>query len=356
MKIGILSMQRVINYGSFLQAYALKSLVESLGHEAYFVDIKNGEKLKLVTDSSSLIAQKPWKYIIKRIDHVIFEKKRHRLFTGKLFDEFGISSPIDETEVDMIVVGSDEVFNCCQESSWGVSLQLLGDTLVPAISYAGSFGHTTYADLEQYNLTENVAKSLSKFKSISVRDTNSFDCIKQLTGINPSVHLDPVLVYDWTNVKGVDVPIKNYILIYSYDNRINNEQEIKAIKEFAEKEGKTLISCGVYQRWCDKNILCEPFELLTYFDHADYVITDTFHGTVISIKRNKQFATIIRDSNRNKLMALLKVFGLESRHVQEVKQLGEIFASEISFDYANQQIAREQVRTIEYLRENLKND
>ena len=102
--------------------------------------------------------------------------------------------------------------------------------------------------------------------------------------------------------------------------------------------------------------MCEPFELLSYFDHADYVITDTFHGTVISIKRNKQFATIIRDSNKNKLMALLKFFGLESRQVQKVNQIGEIFNSEISFVYANQQIAKEQARTIEYLKENLKND
>ena len=356
MKIGILSMQRVINYGSFLQAYALKSLVEGLGHEAFFVDIRNGEKLKFDTHSRSLIKQKPWKHIFKRIEHVVFEKNRSLLFTQKIFNEFGISHPVDETEVDMIIIGSDEVFNCCQESSWGWSLQLFGDTMVQAISYAGSFGHTTYDNLKQYRLTENIAKSLKKLKNISVRDINSFDCIEQLTGIKPFVHLDPVLVYDWSNVKDIDAYPKNYILIYSYDNRINNEQEIRAIKEFAKREGKTLISCGVYQRWCDKNILCEPFELLSYFDHADYVITDTFHGTVISIKRNKQFATIIRDSNKNKLMALLNFFGLESRQVQKVNQIGEIFDSAISFDYANQQIAKEQVRTIEYLKENLKND
>ena len=53
MKVGILSMQRVINYGSFLQAYALKNLIESLGHEAYFVDVKKGRQLGSVVKSNS---------------------------------------------------------------------------------------------------------------------------------------------------------------------------------------------------------------------------------------------------------------------------------------------------------------
>ena len=40
MKVGILSMQRIVNYGSFMQSYALKKIIESMGHQVEFVDYK----------------------------------------------------------------------------------------------------------------------------------------------------------------------------------------------------------------------------------------------------------------------------------------------------------------------------
>ena len=142
-------------------------------------------------------------------------------------------------------------------------------------------------------------------------------------------------------------------MIYAYDNRINNETEIKAIKSFAKKYNKQLISFGLYQRWCDKNIMCTPFELLSYFDSADYVITDTFHGTVISIKRNKQFATIVRDSNSNKLCDLLSRFDLEERQVSSITSLEDIITKAIDYDPINILLEAEKERSIEYLHSNL---
>ncbi len=354
MKIGILSMQRVINYGSFLQAYALKKTLEALGHQVGFVDIRKGEKL--FGERKSPAAKRKYtldKHLFKRIRHVLFYKKRKKRFLQEFFPSIGIEKPIAETECHKLVIGSDEVFNCCQAESWGFSLQLLGETQCPAISYAGSFGFSNYDMIANAGVEDKVASALKKLSNISVRDANSALCVEKLTGIVPLQHVDPVLIYDWDKDVKPQKKYKNYILVYAYDNRINDPAEINAIKAFAKKQGKKLISFGVYQRWCDANVLCTPLELLAYFDGADYVITDTFHGTVFSIKRGKKFATLIRDSNRNKLSDLLDRFGLANRRVESIEDLASVVTEDIDYERVRKIIARETSRSVNYLKDNL---
>ena len=76
--------------------------------------------------------------------------------------------------------------------------------------------------------------------------------------------------------------------------------------------------------WADEYVLASPLEVLAYIKHADYVVTDTFHGTVFSIKYQIPFATIIRKSNQEKLSDLLDTFELQKRQVLDVEDIGKI--------------------------------
>ena len=147
----------------------------------------------------------------------------------------------------------------------------------------------------------------------------------------------------------------NYILIYSYDGRIKSEKEINSIQLFAKKNNLKIISAGLYQSWCDKNISASPFELLSYVRNAKYVVTDTFHGTVFSIKYNKQFATLIRGSNKQKLSDLLMRFGLESRKVLNVDFLSDILEQKIDYEPINNFIYKQNENSISYLNDNINN-
>lgn len=350
MKIGILSMQHVINYGSFLQAYALKSMIEAQGYEVRFVSIRNGRKICEEKSSAGRRRMVIDKHLLKRVEHVMFQKRRRKAFEEEFFPLIGIDQPVAEEKCDTVVIGSDEVFNCCQPSRWGFSRQLFGDICVPTISYAASCGYTTYEKAAEYGIVDELADALGNLKAISVRDNNTSDFIRQVLNKEPVQHIDPVLVFDWKNVKPAKKKFRNYILVYAYDNRIQDENEIVAIRKFAREHNKQLISFGVFQRWCDKNVMCTPFELLSYFDEADYVVTDTFHGTVISIKRNKKFATIIRDSNRNKLEDLLCRFNLQNRKVMRMDELGSVLEEHIDYVAVNEKIHEESQRTAAYLR------
>lgn len=358
MKVGIISMQRVYNYGSFMQSYSLKKLVESLGHDCVFIDIKPGKQIVPTQQSQNRIIKiikKCDRYILKRIDHIRLIKKHKDDFPRVLREELGITSFNTDEYCDVVIIGSDEVFNCTQPGKpFGYSTHLFAQNVNAnrVISYAASFGYTTIERLNKYSISEEIAKYLRDFDALSVRDENSVEIVKELTGIIPQVHMDPVIVGDFDD--RIQMPsIDKYLAIYAYSNRISDRKEIEAIKKFAREHQLKTIGVGMYQVWCDENVMGDPFEIVGFIKKADYVVTDTFHGCVFSIKYKKNFAAFVRDSNRNKLLDLLSKFGLQDRLVNDVKDLRTILNRNIDTRRIESTIKLEKKRTVEYLKDNI---
>lgn len=356
--IGIMSMQRIINYGSFLQAYGLRSLVEEISKsKVRFIDYRFGVDLSdgSLKNNASIIHRAinnrtPLNYIQKKR---YFKKVESELV--KNLREIGVDQKNYEDNVSNLIIGSDEVFNCTQPYPVGYSKQLFGDDYMNSsvISYAASFGNTSYDALKIRGIDKEIAEFLLHFKAISVRDQNSYDIVNKLTGIEPLIHMDPVLMYDFNDeIKNYQVTIKNYIIVYAYAGRLSTSEE-KYIKKFAKQNNKKIISIGHYSNIADENIICHPLYVFSYFENADYVITDTFHGTVFSIKMNTKFCTLIRDSNKNKLEALLRKFRRIDRKVEKPEDIELLYNVEIDFMETNSIIENERIRTITYLKENL---
>ena len=362
MKIGILSMQRVYNYGSFMQSYALKRTIEELGHECVFLDIIPGRQIvksELVAERKKGIKKYLSKldiHIVGRIKHVLRGRKSDAIFRRVLRDELGIDAYNPEEQCDAVVIGSDEVFNCTQpKTNYGFSPQLFGQGLntKKVISYAASFGYTTIESLKKYNILDEVAGYLKTFAALSVRDQNSAEIVMRITGIDPYENVDPVIIgkFDDKIVEPLD---DNYIAIYAYANRICDPFEIQSIKQFAKEKGLKTIAVGMYQVWCDKNVYGTPFEMVGYIKKAKYVVTDTFHGCVFSIKYQKNFAAFVRSSNFNKLTDLLRRFNLEKRIVEKPAFLSGILETEVDANAIQRIIEKEREGSLDYLTEELK--
>lgn len=359
MKIGILSMQEVKNYGSFLQAFSLKSNIEALGHQCDFINIVPGEQMGEYRQGrfrkAGLFLQRVrgWDFLKRLITIYRFQ---HR-FTKEFLPYLGVRRNEDSKHYDVVVIGSDEVFNCAQKTWFGFSPQLYGEGLDASkvVSYAASFGATTIEKLQHLGLKDKVAQMLiSNFSQISVRDENSRNVVVALTGKEPVMHVDPVLIFDYSRFVPRENHKSDYIIVYSYPGRIQNREEISAIRTFARKNGLRLLSIGHYFPWCDDVVVPTPFEVLGWFRDAAYIVTDTFHGSVFSIKYNKKFCTIVRDMNKQKLTWLLRQFGLEKRMVTDLNQLEKTVEAEIDYRPVNDMIKIEVARSKTYLRENLK--
>lgn len=347
MRIGILSMQRIANHGSVWQAYLLKKMLVDCGHNIDFIDIVKGSKLYYYPKRT---------FKLKRLKYYLsFRKQRNNILDLAVNDMLRCSYlPNYSSDYDCIIIGSDEVFNFAQPSAWGFSPQLHGAIDNEHVySYAGSFGASTYEDVEKYGVRDELIAAMSNLKHISVRDENSYSITKKLLP-NTEVyrHLDPVLVGDLPVPARQNVS-KKYIVIYAYNFRFNDKQYIKKIKSFAKKNGYKIYSVGFYQTWVDKNINVDPYELLQYFVNAEYIITDTFHGTIFSVRCHKKFATVIRKGSRGnsqKLSSLLEDLNLKDRLLTNEEDFEKVLTADIDYESVDKILQRERQRTEEYLK------
>ncbi len=180
-------------------------------------------------------------------------------------------------------------------------------------------------------------------KYITVRDKNSAEVVEALTGKEPPIVDDPVLLYGYREeIEKMERPIyySDYILVYAYDYRMNNPEEVKAIKEYAKRNGLKTLSPGFYHGWCDINVNVDPINLLSYFKYAKAVITDTFHGSIMSIITSSTFAVRTRESNHLKLTNLLKEYGLTNRIFNDWSDFDVAISQTINYSAVNAEVER----------------
>lgn len=357
-KIAILSMQRVVNFGSVLQAYSLREILREItGAEVAFLDIEehpclpSRKTVKKTVDYEAPaayppgIAQRAKRWCIARLSS--WNKKQIRNF---MKTELQLSETREDAAYDCVVVGSDEVFN----HNKGVCLQLHGQVRQAknVITYAASCGSALALDILQED-ADTVRGAMSGFSAMSVRDQATVEYVSSFYDGEIERHLDPVLVGNLHQRAHKPVKLKKYLLVYAYGQRIRTAEEINAIRNFAKARGLKVVAMGGSQFWCDLYIPATPFRLLDYFWHADYVVTDTFHGTIFSVINRKKFAVMIRKTNCNKITSLLQDLGLQGRLVHDIQKLEEVLPEPIDYTAAESILERERIRAREYLKKQM---
>lgn len=351
-------MQRVVNFGSVLQAFSLREIIQELtSSPVSFLDIdraKSLTSLKHVKEDvdyetpaayPSGLLQKGKRKIITKLS--AYNKHLIRKF---MREELKLDAQARNNVPGCVVIGSDEVFNHGQ----GVCLQLHGD--VPCedrvIAYAASCGNARPEDILPED-RETVKRAMQNFSAISVRDSATEAYVANLSEQPVERHLDPVLVGNLSKRQHRRVLLKNYMVIYAYGQRIRTEEEISAIRQFAKERKLKTVALGGSQFWCDLYIPASPFRMLDYFAFADYVVTDTFHGTIFSVINQKKFAVIARKTNYGKISSLLEDLGLSNRLAGDLAQLHSVLEEEIDYTGVEEILSRERMRTRAYLKAQL---
>ena len=370
-KVGIMSMQRIANYGSFLQAYALKQLIEELDCKVEFVDYHVGAPVIAENaDSKNKFVRKLEKGLETFRYQVPFSHKLafiqyKQSFGKKYMPLLGITDMMNyHPALDCLVIGSDEVFNCIQKNSnVGYSPELFGKehNAKRLITYAASFGNTTLEKLDKYKKADEIGTLLKRFDAISVRDANSGAIVEQLTGKEPVYNLDPVLTYDYMNCCDKIPQLRadgKYLILYAYAGRISND-EADWIAAYAKKKKLKVYAIGGIQKSADRFVDCSPFEVLAYFKNAEEVITDTFHGSIFSVITHRPFTTLIRKSvgssygNEEKLSDLLNRLGLSARMTTKIEDAENINTQPIDYVEVDGILQKQRTIARAYLRENI---
>lgn len=364
-------MQKVQNVGSLLQAYSLQKMLKDMGNDVSFIDIQRieedarmletGECYGHECDGGTGLLSK-----LRKLDRYAWNRIRIKRLSNqqlKLYEEFrkdvlDIKEEDNEKTYDCCVIGSDEVFNCNVASKWGFTSQLFGNVkqAKKVITYAASCGSTTYERTPQ-PVRDRISETFEGVSALSVRDANTYDFASKLTTKVVHQHMDPVVVADFEKELQEcgcvsDLP-ERYCVLYSYYNRFHKEEEIEYIKEFCKKHQLEIVTIGAPQMWIKKHLVATPFQVLDVFKKADFVITDTFHGTIFSAKYAKKLAVMTRKSNENKLLDLIKKLGLQKHLINSLDQLSEVYQLDIDKSKVEEVVLAERAKTLQYLKENV---
>ena len=362
MKYGIITHYDVHNHGALLQLNGLKQVLKSQGIEAkalqfdknydfmgrewkakYEIGIKSiGIYIKFLFERGLGCT---WFNYVKKGTLDKFRKEADLI--GEYYSE--------SEEKDGVVVGSDEVFAL----HTGPTPVFFGHALPTkkVFSYGGCFGPTTIEDVDRLHCRAFVASGLQSMCGLGMRDQNSVNIGAELTGKQPVLVWDPVILYGYEQeLKGRKRPMKDkYMVIYSYDNYLNEPHEVEAIKAYAKKNGLKIVSPGFYHKWADKSVNAGPIELLNWFQHAECVVTNTFHGCVMSIITGREMAVKLRKGtsshdNANKLYNLMREYEITDRKIDDQMQLDEVFARKVNWEATNNQIQARRAASMDYLK------
>lgn len=344
MNVCIVTVHNSSNCGSFLQATALKTILEKEGNNVFFLhrDVHQGIKYCIITS-----IKKACKLKLNQIAGVWKEYRAfadaNRIFTQIKAEDCG--------NIDCFIIGSDTVWNFdeiyfAQNKHRYLGLEFCGKRTV---SYAASIANTSYNTLTDDKVIVN---GLNNLNAVSVRDYYTKKIVDRITGKQSVLVLDPTLLLSREEFAGLETECfgEGHILIYMF-GKISNDTKSKLI-EIRKNTGKKIVSFGGYRDFADINVSNDPFKFLYYFNHADMVITNTFHGTIFSILNRKPFAEF--GGHKKKVSELLSMLDLREQICENAEDMEKILNQKIDYDKVDKKLDVLRKQSKEYLLNALK--
>lgn len=351
MKIGILTLPLHTNYGGILQAYALQTVLERMGHEVCV--IQRSWRIQIVW----------WKFPLQIVNRCIYRfvfgrnvalfselkwnnnqtviERNTKEFIDKYIHTYQVKqiSDIREKDFDAIVVGSDQIW---RPKYYRLHYKYIEDAFlsftkkwsVKRIAYAPSFGTDAweYSKVE----TQKCGSLLQKFDVVSVREKSGVGlCEKYLGRKDVQWVLDPTMLLDKEDYERLipkDTIAPGDLMCYVLDandeinnliTRIASENDMKVFQAASDVDNVLLP--------IEKRIQPPVESWLSGFRDAKLVITDSFHACVFSILFRKPFV-VIGNKNRgySRFESLLKRFGLENRLIENASQFKDSMLNPLS--------------------------
>ncbi|WP_413854628.1 polysaccharide pyruvyl transferase family protein [Candidatus Ruminimicrobium bovinum] len=357
MKIGILTHYQVHNHGAILQMHGLYNTLKILGHIPYILTYnKNFDFIEKELSNKYNISLKSIPFYLKYLKQQGIAKTKFNIEKHKILNNFKESNynflPLypNQQELDAVCIGSDEVWSL----EAGVNIMMYSHTITTPLifAYAPVFGQTNIEEIKKHGCYEIIKSGLERFNFLSARDLSSAQTIKQILNKEIPILCDPVLLYGYKEEQNLPcnkIPKEKYLLVYAYDNRLNDKKEYENIIKYAKENNLKIISPGFYHNWVDENINVTPIELINIFKKAQCVVTDTFHGSVLSILTNKPFACFVRNSNTNKINFLLNQFNASQAKLDNWDDLNNTLTQNFDWSKVNSLIEQERQTAMQYL-------
>lgn len=324
MKIEIVTIHRLNNFGSAFQAMALYEYIDKLGYDVELLDYDpsyyKGKKLKNYI--SRIVFYSTIKRRTQKFDQFIEKNtklSRQRYHSYKEVKEAYPKANLYIAGGDQLwnyhhICGNDDVYKLCFYNG-------------KKISYGTSMGGDQFSEAQLCDLKEKV----SEFESIALREKQSLEIFEGL-GLKATWVVDPVMLLP---VERYEELLKNpneklpYVFVYLV---AHSEFLEKAVEYLSKVCGlKVIVYSGLGHKCkCDEQKReLGPEEVIGYIKNAEFILSSSFHATVFSILFQKKFSVILPGETTNqRLYDLLSWTGLEDTVIQNMEQLERLYKKE----------------------------
>lgn len=381
MKIGILTFfSSKDNYGQVLQAFALLSYLQSLGHEVFFVDYEPVKKKPVRKPGAfnylkdllrNYVVKNYWKY-----KSCIFSKKYPRDFSSfrkkylptsgilyKDYQQLQNNPPI----ADALICGSDQVWNTDTAPDSTIFFLNFGAPEIIRISYAPSFGRNN----KDSNFIQFLSEQLKRFQAISVREEKGLEICKK-AGFPQATHvIDPSLLlkankYQTLFPKDNIWDKENKIFCYFLNIKQSKEVHWNKIRTYAKRNNSDIrltISSGLFpatKLFGDIPYYApSPEEWIHSIHQANYFISNSFHGIAFSIILHKEFIFMPfcgeREFMNERIFSLLSILKLQDRIYNPTKKIENQLEAPIDWISVDAILDKERQKSYEYIIKGLSN-
>ena len=376
MKIGILTHPIETNYGGILQAFALQKTLRDMGHDVLTIDRHHARSYpSFLRHALGYLKRLKQYYIDKRNDvsvcwdaymadadyKTISQYTRQYAKKNIRFTRWAYTSELakidEEYTFDAYIVGSDQVW--LPYYALDSFLAFVKRPHVVKIFYAASAGKLSWADDEA--IAQACKELVKDFKAVSVREEALVNLAKERLGVDATHVLDPTLLLtpaEYMSTVAIS-PEKNVLFTYILDETSEKRKIVEAI--LADTKLKQVV--GNVER---AYVKCPDIDLqacvyppldnwLNGINNANFVITDSFHGTAFAILFNKPFIVVAnRKRGIERFTSLLSMFSLEDRIVEAPQEALLRLKQPIDFELVNKTIDQWKVKSLSFLSENLK--
>jgi len=372
LKIRILTFHCAKNYGAVAQAYALKTVLRRYSDDVQFL---NYRPLFLTNRAEQVKPQnRSVKYLfieaLRRMVHIIryyFWGYKEKIQKYTSFEKeylldlnqstFTKKEQINAEGIDYVFLGSDQIWN--ENITFGDTAYFGGFPMgkdTKLVSYAASIG----LDNPSKGNLEFVKNNISTVDHISVREETAKKFISAFSSKDIEVVLDPTLLLnseEWSKL-GIIPKFKKYLLFYNMGNRELAESVAKEVAKNKDLKIVEISSGGksirrVFNHQYLGNV--GPREFFGLIQHADFVVTSSFHGTAFSLVFNKQFYAIPNPPANSRMEDLLSRIGIANRLIPSLKDLGKRDVSNDFIDYSevNKSLELERQKSINFIERSL---
>lgn len=360
MKAEVITLHRVTNFGSLLQTYATQKSLEALGCEVQVIDfVPEGLSFyrsvwpKGRSTASRLIKLLPLT-VCNLIQYSMSDRflHNHINLTPKRYTSFAQLAEACPP-ADVYISGSDQVWNTQNSNPpadlGAYYLAFAGEQ--KKIAYAGSFGKDDFSQEEK----DMVTKWLKDYAALSVREDTALETLRDF-GLDGVHVVDPTLLLtaeQWRQFCPKKKPKPGYVFIYNLNRNKVLEQAATAI---AKKHGWRVVNFAdtfEYVKGAQNRFGNDPMDFINHIANADFVVTDSFHGTAFSLNLSRQFLSIPAPKYNCRLESILRMTGCTDRMFTTVGEALE--KSDTSIDYARVTPLLDQARqrSVDYLKEAL---